>query len=303
MSSNLSVNAGVRPVTTLRTDDVAGAKATAPQQQQPAKAVDTQAFVAGGSAAPLEHFKSQPFLISQFGRIANGEHPARPLVPGHTFDRLEVTAGDGTTKATFEFDANGAVKPNLSNPLLGTHPYTLTLVKGDAQWSAKVDVSPAKVKSSHQGYETVAPEFTRVPPAQPEAPQPPATFESKLFISQSGQVFAPGTRGMEGQKQPVLKGFEGAFRALTVKALDPAGVHASVSFPIDSGSGAISSKVAERPLGHNPYELILDGNDGQQWKATVDVTPKKLRVSHQGYEEVNVRFEAVPVDPSKVEWR
>ncbi|MBK7857706.1 MAG: hypothetical protein IPJ65_03565 [Archangiaceae bacterium] len=277
--------------------------AAAQVAENPQPAVDTQHFAAGGASAPLEHFQTQPMLLSQFGRVGLHEYPTRPLVPGHTFDRLEITAGDGKTTATFEFDSNGAVKPNLSNPLLGTHPYTLKLVKGDESWTARVDVSPEKVRSRHQGFETVALDFTRVQPPKPQAPQPPATFESKLQISQSGQVFA-GTDGRfgEGNKLPLVKGFEGAFRDLTVRALDPAGVHAEVSFPIDSRTGTVAPHLAERPLGHNPYELILTGHDGQQWKAVVDITRQKIRVSHQGYEDVKVRFEAVPADPSKVNW-
>lgn len=230
----------------------------------------------------------KPFLLSQSGKaMPAGDWPAKPFLPPELagqIEKLEVVAMDPAgvhRKNEFSIDDKGTLESTAYANPLGHNPYQLTLVAKDGtRYTADVDISPSKLKVSHSGYETLSGlRFEK------EVPPPPAEIELGSFLlSQSGNVVPEGSWP---QHTPIVPpGMEGFFEKMEVMALDPGGVHAKNEFHLDD-KGSVESTAYSRPLGHNPYQVTLLGKDGSRYSGTVDISPKKIKVSHSGYETIS----------------
>lgn len=228
--------------------------------------IDAPRTIAAQATEEAPKLIAGPLLLSQSGAVMPGD---KAFLPPGRFKELVITAQDeGGVHAQnrFNVDKDGKIEWASARPL-GHVPYKLTLVAEDGStYSALVDVTPKKLRVSHQGYEELKGlAFTKDPDP------PKASFESgPLSLSQSGAAIAG--------KTPFAPA--GQFSELIVS-----GSHAQNKFPIDDDGrlGLASS----HGLGHVPYRLTLVAKDGARYHADVDVTPKKLRVSHQGYETLS----------------
>jgi hypothetical protein len=202
-----------------------------------------------------------------------------PIIPPELFgyiEKLEVTglSPSGTrNKNTFEIGADGKLKPGYAQPL-GHVPYELALIGKDGErYTTIVDITPGKIKESSQGYYPLGTlTFERALHEQFTA--------GRFMLSQSGSAF-PFKYG-ERDQEPFLPNNNGFFESVTVTSLSESRVRTSNTFKL-SADGQIQPLASTHPLGHVPYEITLNGKDGSQYTAVVDVSPRKVGKSSQGY--------------------
>lgn len=118
---------------------------------------------------------------------------------------------------------------------------------------------------------------------------PPGTIVlPAILLSQSGQLaMREGDTG-----KPLFPGADamfgaGYFTGVEITGLDPGGVHPKRTFKLDD-QGRLNPFGTGGPIGSSyPYELALVGRDGARYRAVVDISPKKLGWSGQGYQPLN----------------
>lgn len=228
----------------------------------------------------------------------------KPLVPPGQFTSVEITGldpGGVHSKRTFSLNEQGVLNPFGKGSMLGSsYPYELAFVAKDgARYTAVVDISPKKIGWAGQGYQTIGDlKLERVDPPAPAETKPAAPAEltmPSILLSQSGQLATA-----EGQSsKPVFPGMPKELGAdfissITVIGLDPGGIHPKRTFTLND-KGLLNAFGSGGPVGSSyPYELRLTAKDGTEYSATVDISPKKIGVSHQGYESIkDLKFRRV----------
>jgi hypothetical protein len=245
----------------------------------------------GGGGA----LKLGAFWMTQSGNIMPENYGAKnqtPIVPAGKFDHIEVMALDESgvhRTARFEIDERGQVIPNTKNPPLGDVPKRITLVDNEGnRFSGDVDITSKKLKVSHSGYETIK-GLELAPEPKPKAPPAGEVTLGNFMLTQSGHAM-PENYAAKNQTPLVAPG---AFERLEVTALDPAGVHRTATYALDE-RGHLVPNTKNPPLGDLPYRLTLVDADGNRYQGDIDISSKKLKVSHQGYETLkNVKLTLV----------
>lgn len=120
------------------------------------------------------------------------------------------------------------------------------------------------------------------------ASAPPGTIVlPAILLSQSGQL---AMREADTGK-PLFPGADafgpGYFTGVEITGLDPGGVHPKRRFSLND-KGVLNPFSRDNPIGSSyPYELALIGRDGARYRTVVDISPKKIGWSGQGYQDLN----------------
>lgn len=259
----------------------------------------TTAIDAGSPRALGNQVKIGELLLSQSGSTARARdgHEQQPIAAPGAFKELVVTglSPSGTRfENRFPIDERGMLQAGPGRPL-GHVPYEVALIAADGtKYAATVDVTPRKTGVSHSGYDLIKDlTLTKAAP-----PAPDSFRVTELLLSQSGQI----ALARDGHKQqPLVPGQEGTFTELSVTGLSPSGTRTTNTYAIGE-DGKLQWSLGQ-PLGHVPYELTLKDEGGNLFKARVDITPSRIKISHSGYELLQgLKFErVVPQAPADAE--